>query len=34
LAIDYSVPDIADHVARVVAKRGSEELAVIHERES
>lgn len=34
LAVDYSVPDIADHVARVVAKRGSEELAVIHERES
>ena len=30
LAIDYSVPDIADHVKRVVAKRGSDELSVIH----
>lgn len=30
LAIDYSVPDIADHVKRVVAKRGSDELGAIH----
>lgn len=30
LAIDYSVPDIADHVKRVVVKRGSDELNVIY----
>ncbi len=30
LAIDYSVPDIADHVQRVVVKRGTDELAVIY----
>lgn len=32
LAVDYSVPDIADHVVRVVSKRGSDELAVIYDR--
>lgn len=30
LAVDYSVPDIAEHVRRVVVKRGSDELGVIH----
>jgi hypothetical protein len=30
LAVDYSVPDIVHHVKRVVVKRGSDELAVIH----
>ncbi len=30
LAVDHSVPDIADHVVRVVAMRGSEELSVIY----
>jgi hypothetical protein len=29
LAIDYSVPDIAKHVRRVVVKRGSEVISVI-----
>lgn len=32
LAIDYSVTDIADHVVRVVSKRGSDSLGVIYER--
>lgn len=32
LAIDYSVSDIADHVVRVVSKRGSDNLGVIYER--
>lgn len=30
LAVDYSVPDISDHVTRVLVMRGSEELAIIH----
>jgi hypothetical protein len=30
LAADYSVPDIADHVKRVVVKRGNDELGVIN----
>ena len=29
LAIDYSIPDIANHVKRVAAKRGSEVISVI-----
>lgn len=30
LAVDYSITDIADHVRRVVVKRGSHELSIIH----
>ena len=30
LAVDYSILDIADHVRRVVVKRGSDELSTIH----
>ena len=33
LAVDYSVPDIVDHVRRVIVKRGSAELGVIYERQ-
>lgn len=33
LAVDYSVPDIADHVKRVVVKRRDVEIATLFERE-
>ncbi|MGF1552351.1 MAG: hypothetical protein ACFBWO_07605 [Paracoccaceae bacterium] len=31
LAVDHAVPDIARHVRRVVVKRGTETVAVLHE---
>lgn len=30
LAIDYAVPDIRDHVTRVIVKRGADELGLIY----